>query len=224
MGQLGDGRSFGKGSAPLQPIVAPNYWRRAMKRRMFLKSQGREGPLANETENNPLTLLTFAPMVDSELSRLVLAHHRVAYRERDHLLPRAAALTFFHGGYGRVPLLYGQGLRLTSPRTIAEHFERTATPEAKLIPAHPVLAARVEADWQRYNGQLAFDTAVFAYHHLLPLRALMSTIFAIPLDPDEAKSVPSAYGEQAALLSALLRPTRERGGRGPRRRDHIRPR
>ena len=166
--------------------------------------------MTSHSANGALTVLTFAPMVDSELTRLILAHYRVDYHERDHLLPRAATLTFFHGGYGRVPLLYGRGVRLTAPRPIAEHFDRTIVEAARLIPGDPALASRVEADWQRYNGQLAFDTAVFAYHHLLPMRGLMSTIFAAPLDPEEAKSVPSAYGEQATLLRALLRPTRER--------------
>ena len=166
--------------------------------------------MASEAAKAPLTMLTFAPMVDSELTRLLLAHYRVDYRERDHLLPRAAALTFFHGGYGRVPLVYGPSVRVTSPRSVAEHFERETDEARRLIPSDPALASRVEADWQRYNGQLALDTAVFAYHHLLPMKALMSTIFAAPLDAEEAKSVPDAYGEQANLLRVLLRPTRER--------------
>lgn len=166
--------------------------------------------MANDAAQAPLTMLTFAPMVDSELTRLLLAHYGVAYRERDHLLPRAAASTFFYGGYGRVPLLYGQGIRLTSPRVVADHYEWTVAEDRKLIPSDPELASRVEEDWRRYNGQLALDTAVFAYHHLLPMRALMTPIFAAPLEAEEARSVPSAYGELEMLLRALLRPTRER--------------
>jgi glutathione S-transferase len=166
--------------------------------------------MASEAGNDTLTMLTFAPMVDSELTRLLLAHYRVDYRERDHLLPRAAASTFLHRGYGRIPLVYGPGVHLTSPRLVAEHFERKVEEPRRLIPSDAALASRVEADWQRYNGQLALDTAVFAYHHLLPMQGLMSTIFATSLEPEEAKSVPSAYGEQALLLRVLLRPTRQR--------------
>jgi glutathione S-transferase len=169
--------------------------------------------MSSEAGGAPLTMLTFAPMVDSECSRLLLAHYGLAYDERDHLLPRAAALTFLRGGYGRVPLVYGKGVQFTGPRPIANHYDRGAAPELRLVPADAVLAQRVEADWHTYNGQLALDTAVFAYHHLLPLRELMSGIFAAPLAADEATSVRSAYGEQEMLLRVLLRPTAERAER-----------
>ena len=90
--------------------------------------------MADQPGAPPLTLLTFAPMVDSETTRLLLHYYGIAYRERDHLFAWVSVVTLFHGGTGKVPLLYGRGLRVTSPRSIAEHFDAALPPERKLIP------------------------------------------------------------------------------------------
>ncbi len=129
------------------------------------------------------SLLTFAPMIDSEFSRLVLGHHGVVYRERDHLFGWASLLALLCGGYGRIPLLHGAGLRITGPRNIAAHFDALALPENRLLPVGGPLAGQVTADVDRYNGQLAIDVATFAYFHLLPARTLMEPVFARPLPP-----------------------------------------
>jgi glutathione S-transferase len=151
------------------------------------------------------TMLTFAPMVDSELTRLLLRHYGVAHREADHLFPWVSVLTLFHGGKGLVPLLYGPGLRLTSPRPIAEHFDPLAPPERRLIPAEGELAREVEADWQTFNGGMGADTAAFAYRHLLPDKALMAPIFAAPVPPLEARLTPFVYPVMSILFRLLLR-------------------
>jgi glutathione S-transferase len=164
--------------------------------------------MASEEDSAPLTMLTFAPMVDSEMTRLVLAHYGVAYRERNHLMIKALLTTFAHGGYGRMPLLYGRGVHITSPRNMAEHYEPLAPPERRLMPSE--LKDQVEADWHTYNGKMAVHTAVFAYHHLLPLKELMSGIFASPLPPDEARDVRARYGGLEFVLRLALRPTAER--------------
>lgn len=150
-------------------------------------------------------LLTFAPMIDSELSRLVLRHHGIAYEEIDHLFAWVSLLTLFHGGYGRIPLLYGTGVRLTGPRPIAEHYDAAAPEERKLIPFREPFARQVELDWVRYNGKLAFDTAAIAYFNLLPARALMTPIFAAPLPPTAARLLPYVYRPTGLLFRLLLR-------------------
>lgn len=165
----------------------------------------------NTTSSGALpTLLTFAPMVDSELSRLLLRHYNVAYRESDHLFGWVSLLTFFHGGYGRVPLFYGGGARLTGPRRIAEHFDALRPAERRLIPTEPPLARQVEADWKTYNGEMGADSAVFAYYHLLPARELMAPIFAAPVPPGEAKLAPTVYPLIAGLFRMLLRLSSQR--------------
>ncbi len=45
-----------------------------------------------------LRLLTFAPMIDSELARLLLSHYRVLYVEEDHLFGWVSLLTLLRGG------------------------------------------------------------------------------------------------------------------------------
>ena len=161
--------------------------------------------MADETDHAPLTMLTFAPMVDSELTRLLLAHYGLRYREADHLFGWVSLLTLVHGGYGRVPILYGDGVRLTAPRPIANHYDPLAAPERRLIPEDAALARQVEADWHRYNDEMAADTAVFAYYHLLPMRELMTPIFAAPVPPGQARKTARAYPFMRGLFGVLLR-------------------
>jgi glutathione S-transferase len=156
---------------------------------------------ADPTVGAKPVFLTFAPMVDSETSRLLLHHHGVDYEERDRLLPWVMLLALLHGGSGKVPLLYGGGIRLTGPWAIAQHFDAALPPDQRLIPPDGPLAAQVKADWDMFNGGMGADTAVFAYFHLLPERSLMSPIFAAPLPPLEARLEPAFY----PLLAALIR-------------------
>lgn len=150
-------------------------------------------------------MLTFAPMVDSELTRLLLRHHGVAHREVDHLIPLVSLLTLFHGGRGLVPLLYGNGLKLTSPRPIAEHFDPLTPPERRLIPLEAEPARQVEADWQTFNTEMAADTAAFAYFHLLPCKALMVPVFKAPLRPFEAALTPFLYPVMKLMFKLVLK-------------------
>lgn len=154
----------------------------------------------------PPTLLTFAPMVDSETSRLLLAYYGVRYREHDNLIPLVMLKALLHGGMGLVPLFYGDGFRLTSPRPIAEHFEPGLPAERRLIPADgDPLRGQVEADWVTFNGEMGADTAAFAYFHLLPERQLMVPIFAAPVSPIQAKLTPTLYPLMKVLFGAILK-------------------
>lgn len=152
----------------------------------------------------PLKLMTFAPMIDSELSRLVLDHHGVAYEEVDHLFGWVSLLTFAHGGYGRIPILYGRGLHLTAPRPMAEHFDRGSPPEKQLIPNSEPARARMEQGWDLYSGQMAHDTAVVAYYHLLPQRDLMIEVFSRRIPPIQVALLPHVYGALKGLFGLLL--------------------
>lgn len=161
--------------------------------------------MVRKTSSGPLPrLMTFAPMIDSELSRLVLGHHDIAYEEVDHLFGWVSLLTFAHGGYGRIPILYGSGLHLTAPRPIAEHYEREAAPEKKLIPASGPARAFMEKGWDLFNGQMAHDTAVVAYYHLLSQRDLMIEVFSRRISQTEVKLLPYVYGALKGLFTLLL--------------------
>uniref|UniRef100_UPI0035C9BCDB glutathione S-transferase C-terminal domain-containing protein n=1 Tax=uncultured Sphingomonas sp. TaxID=158754 RepID=UPI0035C9BCDB len=161
-------------------------------------------------------LLTFAPMIDSETARLLCRWYGTDYDERDHLFGWVSLLTLLHGGYGRAPLLYGDGTSLSGPREMVERFDRRAPPARRLLLA-VTQAAGVEADWDAYNGSLASDVAVFTYFHLLPERALMTPVFAARVPPTEARLTPMLYPALRGLLSRLLRLRQSRADAAERR-------
>lgn len=161
-------------------------------------------------------LLTFAPMIDSETTRLLCRWYGIAYEEEDHLFGWVSLLTLAHGGYGRVPLLYGRGMRLSGPRALVDHFDSSVPIDRRLLPIGSG-AATVEADWDSYNGDVALDVAVFSYFHLLADRALMAPIFASPVPAAEARLVPRVYPAMASLLAILLRLSPERAAASSKR-------
>ena len=150
-----------------------------------------------------LKLLTFAPMVDSETTRLLCRWYGIAYDEVDHLFGWVSLLTLLHGGYGRVPLLYGRGLHLSGPRPVVDRYDPLAAPVRRLLPDWPDTAA-VDADWEAYNGPFAIAVATIAYYHLLPVRALMAPVFAGPVPKTEARITPAAYPLLRGIFTLLL--------------------
>lgn len=151
----------------------------------------------------PYSLLTFAPMVDSELCRFVLMHYAIPYRERAHTFGWGSLLALGRCGTLRVPALYGSGLRLAGPRQLVEHFDQSCPTERTLLPPQP-LRTQVEQDWDLYNGQLAAHSAVVAYFHLLPHRELMIEPFFRGVPETEASMFRGAYPLLRGLLTILL--------------------
>jgi glutathione S-transferase len=143
-------------------------------------------------------------MIDSEMSRLALDHYGIAYEEKDHLFGWVSLLTLMHGGYGRVPILYRHGVHLSGPREIIDYFDGRVAPQQRLIPRDEPARWSAEADWARYNGEMASDAAVVAYFWLLPERALMISAFAKRIPALEARLLPSCYGFLRGLFSLLL--------------------
>lgn len=149
-------------------------------------------------------MLTFAPMIDSECTRLILAHYRIPFEEHDHIFGLASLLTFFHLGYGRIPLVYGDGLRSSGPRATIDKLDARVG-ESRLLPDDPAVRSEVEQSWALYNGKLAADVPLFAYFHLLPVRGPMSEAFGRELRGVERRLSRSSYGVVAAMLKTLLR-------------------
>jgi glutathione S-transferase len=150
-------------------------------------------------------MLTFGPMIDSELSRFLLWNYRITFREKRHIFGWASALTFLHRGYGRVPVVYGDGLALTAPRSLVDHFEPLCPADRILIPGHEPLRTNVEADWETFNGELAAHTARVAYFHLLPHRDIMIEPFTDGIPGWEAWLTPALYPALKSLFALLLR-------------------
>lgn len=152
-----------------------------------------------------LQMLTFAPMVDSETTRLLARYYRLAVEERDHLFGWVSLLTLLHGGRGLIPLVYGKGVRATGPWAVAQHFDARLPAGNRLVPCEAPLSIQAEADWARFNGKLGTDVAVFAYYHLLPARSLMAPIFAAPVPAGEARLVPAVYGLLRGAFTLALK-------------------
>jgi glutathione S-transferase len=151
------------------------------------------------------TLLTFAPMIDCECSRFLLAHYGVPYAEAPHIFGWASVLAVFHGRTPQIPQLYGDGPTCVGPRAIFARYDMAATPEKRLMPADTMLAMQVNADWERFNGILAGSTAVLAYFHLLPHRDIMIEPFCRGVPGPEAAVMRAAYPAFAGLFRLLLR-------------------
>jgi glutathione S-transferase len=150
-------------------------------------------------------MLTFGPMIDSELSRFVLWRYDLPYSEERHIFGWASILTLLHGGSGRIPLVYGNEMKFSGPREIIDHYEQLCAPDRILIPANQPLRARVEADWLAFNGELALYTARIAYFHLLPHRDIMLEPFTRGIPANEASVTPGLYPALRALFTLLLR-------------------
>jgi hypothetical protein len=95
------------------------------------------------------TLLTFAPMVDSETSRLLLAHYGIAYRESDHLFGWVSLLTLLHGG-GLVPLL-------TATACASWDHGRSPSISTRSFRSNAHSAIPAGARWHRVGGGRARD-------------------------------------------------------------------
>jgi glutathione S-transferase len=109
-----------------------------------------------------------------------------------------------YGGFLQVPMLHGGGARLDGPREIVEHFDPTIPAEKRLLPPEQPLRATIDADWDRYNGALAGDTAAVSYFYMLPERDVMVPLFQRSLPPGESRITPAAYGALRWLFTVLL--------------------
>jgi len=152
----------------------------------------------------PPTLLTFAPMIDSEAARLLLAWYGVEYRERNRLFGWVSLLTLLHGGFGRIPLLYGDGKAMSEPRDIVRRFDAEAGAR-RLVPVDPDLQKQVEDAWKRFNWTVGWDTAGLAYHHLLPRSALMRASWGAPISALGRATLPLSYPLLAWLFTSGLK-------------------
>ena len=152
----------------------------------------------------PLAMLTFAPMIDSELSRLILAHYAIPYREEPRIFGWASVLALLHGGHGRIPFIHGGGRRLTARARSSTISTRSSRRTARCV-RRGNRCGRGRCGVERYNGELATYTARVAYFHLLPARDIMLEPFSRGVPRSEAAVVRPAYGLLRRLFTMLLR-------------------
>ncbi len=142
-------------------------------------------------------------MIDSECARLILRHHAIVYREQDRIFGWVSLLALIRGGTGQIPLVHGDGLRASGPRLLAEALDRRQ-PNRRLLPADATALAQAQADWTLFNQTLGTAVAVFAYHHLLPERALMTRCFGRTVTATGRAMMPVIYPALRALFGWAL--------------------
>jgi glutathione S-transferase len=152
----------------------------------------------------PYRLITFPPSLDSELSRFLLTHYGVAYREERHVIILHLPSTLRHGPSVRFPLLYGNGAhRLDTVSKIIDTFDPRAAAALQL--RQPAISSEIEADWELFHHRLAGATTVYAYYQLLPHREIMLDPLSQGTPAVERFAVRHAYPAFALLLRTLLR-------------------
>jgi|SRR5215471_157825 len=156
-----------------------------------------------------VTLITFPPSLDSELSRFLLQHYDIEHREERHTLYFCFAATLARGLTILFPLLSSDSYRLSRVREIVDHFDPLSPPKKRLLPPDPA-RAKAEEDWPLFNDTLAFATAIFAYYHLLPHKPIMVRPLSEGAPAYEVRAVQKAYPLFSGLLRLLLRLTASR--------------
>jgi glutathione S-transferase len=149
-------------------------------------------------------MLTFGPMIDSELSRFILWRYGLPYHEKRHIFGWASILALLRSGNWRIPLIYGDGVKLTGPRAIVDHYDVLCDRNQILIPAQQPLRTKVEADWASYNGDLAKYVAQIAYFHLFPHKRMLIGTFVRSIPWIEAKLTPALYPLLRGLFTWAL--------------------
>ncbi len=162
-----------------------------------------------QAPSEDVTLVTFPPSLDCELTRFVLVHYGVAHREERHTLFFSSFFTLWRGYTLLFPLLCGPSYRLSTARAVVDHFEKVSPAEQKLVLDGPN-RQQIEDDWTLFNQDLAFATAIYAYYHLLGHKAIMAGPLADGAPDFEVRAVRVAYPFFAGLLRLLLFLTADR--------------
>jgi glutathione S-transferase len=157
------------------------------------------------------SLLTFSPMIDSELCRFILTRYEIPFQEEAHVFGWVSVLSLFRAGTIQIPVFFGEeGVRLVGPRALIDRFDKSCPSGRALLPTDPTLRAEVELDLDTFGDTLGDATRVLAYYYLLPHREIMIEPFTRGLPPLEASVVRKTYPFFAGLLQVLLQLTAAR--------------
>jgi glutathione S-transferase len=156
------------------------------------------------------SLLTFSPMIDSELCRFILTRYEIPFQEEAHVFGWVSVLSLFRAGTIQIAVFFGkEGARLVGPQALIDQFDKTCPSGRALLPTDPTRRAEVELDWNTFAA-LGDATRVLAYYYLLPHREIMIEPFTRGLPPLEASVVQKTYPFFAGLLQVFLRLTAAR--------------
>jgi glutathione S-transferase len=165
---------------------------------------GQRAAQAPVTAPGKPVMITFPPALDCELGRFLLAHYRVPYEERRHVVIFSFFATLWHGSTLLVPLLYGGSFAtLDKVRKMIDYFDPLCPADRNLLLAGSSRDS-VEADWKAFNGTLSGAAAAFAYYHLLPHRQIMIRTLTEGTPGYETLAVRLAYPLFAWFLRKVL--------------------
>jgi glutathione S-transferase len=134
----------------------------------------------------------------------LLAHYRIPYEERRHVIIFSSFVTLWHGSTFRFPLLYGSSFPpLDSVRKMIDYFDPLCPADRNLLLSGPGRDS-VEADWKAFKATLGTAVTAFAYFHLLPHRQIMTRPLSEGTPAYEALAVRLAYPLFAGFLRLVL--------------------
>ena len=115
-------------------------------------------------------LITFPPSVDSETARLILLYHRVPTTE----LRQSATGSGLRAAWHRaaIPILRGQGLKLSPSLQIAEHFDAMVAPELRLTGQPGEEADEIAELWEELHHEMGVWIAEWSYFFILQHKKL----------------------------------------------------
>jgi glutathione S-transferase len=158
-----------------------------------------------------VTMLTFAPMINSETCRFVLTHYGIPFEEQRHIFGAVSVIAYIRNGDVHIPLIQGDGgFSVIGPLPVIDHYDPQAAADRRLVPADPAAKAQVMKDFQYYNGDLAGETAVIGYDYLLPHKDIMIGPFTEGLPMVEADLTSISYPLLEVLFDSLLHLSPER--------------
>ena len=169
-----------------------------------------DGPTPASARGSRASLLTFSPMIHSELCRFILTRYEIPFQEEAHVFGWVSVLSLLRAGTIQIPVFLGkEGTRLVGPQALIDQFDKSCSSGRALLPTDPTLRAEVKLDWDTFDT-LGDATRVLAYYYLLPHREIMIEPFTRGLPPLEASVVRKTYPFFAGLLQVLLRLTAAR--------------
>jgi len=158
-----------------------------------------------------VTMLTFAPMINSECCRFVLTHYGIPFDEQRHIFGAVSVIAYLRNGDVHIPLIQGDGgLSVIGPQPVVDHYDPQADAARKLMPSDPAQKAQTMLLFQRYNGDLGAETAVIGYDYLLPHKDIMIGPFTEGLPMIEAELTNISYPLLEVLFDSLLHLSPER--------------
>lgn len=153
----------------------------------------------------PLKLLTISPSHYCEKARWALDRAGIDYVEEAHLPIVHWAHVYPKTRTRTVPVLLGEGLRLTESADIVRWADRELREGDRLLPADPTQREQALALEARFDAELGPATRRHAYCHLVHAPEVFGQVFRPGLRGLEARALPLVSPVLRAALSKAFK-------------------